>query len=166
MNDQPLPPLIIEATKKASIVWVGVKTAPAQSMWCTWATDALCVVSGPGEQRDPGLADVTECTVHCRGDHGGRILTLVATVEQLKPHTEIWAEVASALASKRLNAVGDTTHRWAQHNELYRLVPNGEMQSGTQLPSDALSAPMSPNSATTATPKPFRLHRVKRRKRT
>ena len=164
--NEPLPPLIVEATKKASIVWVEVAPTPPRAMWCTWSADAVCVVCGPAEQPDPGLGDVEKCSVTCRGDHGGRIVTFSATVDKLVPGTETWTEVAAALAAKRLNAVGDTQQRWAEHNAIYRLVPTAAMTAGDQLPDTALAAEMVPTPATTATRQPFRLHRVKRRKKT
>ena len=67
-------PLIEEAMKKAAIVWLTVADARPYGVWCLWTDGALYLVSGPGEQPAPGLAEATEALVTARGDHGGRIV--------------------------------------------------------------------------------------------
>src|SRR5207248_4638873 len=65
-------PLVEEAMKKAAIVWLSTGGRP-YGVWCLWVDDALYVVSGPGEQPAPGLAEATGALVTARGDHGGRV---------------------------------------------------------------------------------------------
>ncbi|MGH8792861.1 MAG: hypothetical protein ACRDXX_09470, partial [Stackebrandtia sp.] len=124
-------------------------------------------VCGPGEQPDPGLAGAQECRVALRGDHGGRIVGFVASVSPVDPATARWEEVAATLAGKRLNAPpGDTAARWATECVVYRLAPrDAAPESGASLPSTSLAAPPVPSEATRVPRKPFRLHRVKKRRR-
>jgi hypothetical protein len=51
-------PLVEEAAKKAAVAWLAVPGAgPAYLVWCAWLGGSLLVVSGPGEQSAPGLAE-------------------------------------------------------------------------------------------------------------
>ena len=124
----PNPPaLIAEATKKAAVVWLSVGRATPYVVWCVPIADALYVVSGPGEQAAPGLADATSVDVTARGDHGGSIVTWSARVERVEPGSEDWTAVALTVAGKRLNATGsadDLAARWARDAVLVRLIPN------------------------------------------
>ncbi|WP_435204050.1 hypothetical protein [Micromonospora sp. bgisy143] len=160
-------PLVDEAMKKAAVAWVSVSGGPARALWCAPLEGALLVVSGPGEQQAPGLADATEAQVTLRGDHGGRIVTWPARVTRLVPGTEAWDTAAPLVAGKRLNAPGPTADlvaRWAADGcALNRLAPAGTPLAGTELPSDAQAEPPRETSAVRATRKPFRLHRVRRR---
>ena len=123
----PIPPaLIAEATKKAAVVWLTVGAKP-YAVWCVPIAEALYVVSGPGEQAAPGLAEATSVTVTARGDHGGSIATWPARVEQIEPGTDDWTAVALTVAGKRLNATGsaeDLAARWARDAVLVRLTPS------------------------------------------
>src|SRR5215475_961136 len=103
--------------KKAAVVWLSIADAPAYPVWCLASGDALHVVTGPGEQPVPGLADAATVRVSARGDHGGQVASWVATVEPVEPGTPAWDEVAPALAGKRLNAPGPSAalvERWAR----------------------------------------------------
>jgi hypothetical protein len=118
-------PLIAEAMRKAAIAWLTVGIRPAFAVWCAWRDDALYVVSGPGEQRAPGLAEARTATVSARGDHGGLIVSFPAAVERVEPGGAKWEAVAAALASQRLNGPPDAVNRWAQECVISRLVPVG-----------------------------------------
>ena len=154
-------PLVTEAMKKAAIAWLDVAQRPAYPVWCLWVSDALYVVSGPGEQPAPDLAGATRAAVTARGDHGGRIVTWPALVERLDPTGETWAAIAPQLAAKRLNSgtVAELTSRWAQECVLSRLAPADD--SILELPDGSLAAPPRPSPSVRATRKPWRLHRVK-----
>ncbi|MGA8115780.1 MAG: hypothetical protein WCA46_19135, partial [Actinocatenispora sp.] len=118
-SPEPPSPLITEAMRKAAVVWLsGLPGQPEgrdAAVWCAWLTDALYVVSGPGEQRAPGLAVATDCRVTGRGDNGARIVTWPATVTPVEPGGEEWARVVPLLVGKRLNlpTTEDTPARWA-----------------------------------------------------
>ena len=117
--------LITESMKKAAVAWLTVGERPAYPVWCLWIDEALYVVSGPGEQPAPGLADATSAAVSARGDHGGLIVTWPATVGQLAPDDPEWAVVAPQLAAKRLNSLPAPllTTRWSTEATITRLTP-------------------------------------------
>jgi hypothetical protein len=158
-------PLVEEAMKKAAVVWLTVPPGRPYPVWCLWIGDALYVVSGPGEQPAPGLADTTTALVGVRGDHGGRILTWPAAVSRLDPEDPGWGAVTAPLAGKRLNARGtaeEIAARWAATCVVTRLVPDGEpVEAGPSLPDDSGAAPPPPTEAARRTRNPFRLHRVR-----
>ncbi|SCG42651.1 hypothetical protein GA0074704_1301 [Micromonospora siamensis] len=160
-------PLVDEAMKKAAVAWVSVADGPALALWCMPLESALFVVSGPGEQSAPGLADATEARVTLRGDHGGRIVTWPARVTRLAPGTEAWETAAPLVAAKRLNAPGPTAElvaRWAADGcALTRLDPAGTPDAGTDLPDASLAEVPRGAPVVRQTRKPFRLHRVRRR---
>jgi hypothetical protein len=168
-------PLVDEAMKKAAIVWLtipGQASRPAgstagQPVWCLWIEGALCVVSGPGEQPAPGLADARTALVSVRGDHGGRILTWPASVSRVAPDAPEWAGIAGQLAAKRLNAPGttdETVARWAADGcVVSRLTPVGDpTEMGATLADSSGAAAPRPTPASRRTANPFRLHRVRR----
>ncbi|BCB80102.1 hypothetical protein GCM10022251_07210 [Phytohabitans flavus] len=154
-------PLVTEALKKAAVAWVSVGGEPARALWCLPIDDALYVVSGPGEQAAPGLADAAEARVSLRGDHGGRIVTWPAKVTRVEPHSEEWTVVAPQLATKRLNAPGPATalaERWAAECAVNRLAPAGDPEP----PGDeSEAAPPRESPAARPAKRPFRLHRVR-----
>ncbi len=120
-----MDPLVSEAMKKAAVAWLAVGARSAYPVWCLWSDGALYVVSGPGEQPAPGLEHATTATVHARGDHGGRIVTWAATVERVRPDSELWGTVVPQLAGKRLNGApsGELAARWATGAVVSRLAP-------------------------------------------
>ncbi|MDR7280582.1 hypothetical protein [Catenuloplanes atrovinosus] len=161
-------PLVDEVLKKASVAWISVDGRPATAVWCLAVDGALHVVSGPGEQAAPGLADAAAAQVTLRGDHGGAVVTWDAAVSRLSPADEEWEPVATQLAGKRLNAPGSTAAlvaRWAESCVVNRLVTaSPSALAGAELPSGSQAAP--PRESTAARParKPFRLHRVRGRR--
>ncbi|MEV6811403.1 hypothetical protein [Micromonospora sp. NPDC051296] len=160
-------PLVDEAMKKASVAWVAVAGGPSLALWCVPLEGALFVVSGPGEQAAPGLAEADEAQVTLRGDHGGRIVTWPARVTRVVPGTDEWDTLAPLVGAKRLNAPGPTADlvaRWAADGcALVRLAAAGEPVQGGDLPAGSLAEPPRPAPVIRATRKPFRLHRVRRR---
>ncbi|MFI6130334.1 hypothetical protein [Micromonospora sp. NPDC051141] len=167
VDERVTPPLVDEAVKKAAVCWVGVGDGPAYALWCLPLDGALLVVTGPGEQAAPGLADTEAAEVTLRGDHGGRIVSWPARVGRLRPGTEEWDTVAPLVAAKRLNASGSATElvaRWAAEGcALNRLTPAGTAVSGADLPDGPSTEQPRPASVVRAVRKPFRLHRVRRR---
>lgn len=160
-------PVLDEAMKKAAVAWVAVGAGPALGLWCLAADGALYVVSGPGEQSAPDLADADRATVTLRGDHGGQIVTWQADVTRLRPGTEQWSTVAPQLAAKRLNAPGsaeDVVSRWAADGvAVTRLAPAAdEPATGSALPDGSLAAVPRETPAVRPVRRPFRLHRVRR----
>ncbi|HZB48160.1 MAG TPA: hypothetical protein VE547_03625 [Mycobacteriales bacterium] len=159
----PVPPLVVEATKKAGLVWLtvaGQRPAPA---WLLWRDPAAYVVTGGGEQPLPGLAGAAECDVTVRsGDNGGRIVTWRARVDRVEPGGAEWGEVVPALLTARLNLrdAADAEQRWATSGAVLRLTPTGELvEAGGSLPSGSLAAAAPPSPARTPTRVPTTLHR-------
>jgi hypothetical protein len=162
-----MQPLVEEALKRASVAWLSTPGSPEYAVWCLWSDGSLYVVSGRGEQPAPALATAREVEVGARGDHGGRILSVRASVARVQPDGDEWARVAPLLAAKRLNAPGgadDLVRRWAEECTISRLTPVGEGALGAaDLPSGDLAAPVRPSPAARPVGRPFRLHRVRRR---
>ncbi|GIE83580.1 hypothetical protein [Actinoplanes regularis] len=157
-----------EAIKKAAIAWISVADGPAYALWCMPVETSLAVVTGPGEQYAPGLAEADRATVRLRGDHGGLILTTEAVVHRLDPDREEWAEIAPQLAGKRLNASGSAEElvaRWAGSGcALLRLTPAEEtVVAAPGLPGESGAATPRETPARVETRRPFRLHKVVRR---
>ena len=135
-----------EAVKKAAVAWLAVPGGgPSYLVWCAWLGGSLLVVSGPGEQAAPGLADTPTAEVTLRGDHGGRIVTWTAAVTQL--------------AGKRLNGAPAIATAWAGRCVVSRLTPADAPLAA--LPDDAQAAPPRPTPATRLPRLPFRLHKVR-----
>lgn len=162
-------PVLDEAIKKAAVAWVAVGDGPALALWCLPLDGCLYVVSGPGEQHAPDLAGAGQAAVTLRGDHGGQIVTWQAVVTPVEPGTEQWATVAAQLATKRLNAPGTATalvERWiADGVSVSRLAPADTTPvTGAALPDSALAETPRESTALRPVRKPFRLHRVRRRR--
>ena len=156
-----------EAIKKASVAWISVGDGPAYALWCLPVETSLAVVTGPGEQHAPGLAEAAQATVRLRGDNGGLIVITEATVARIAPGSEEWAEIAPQLAAKRLNASGtaeEVADRWAKNGcAVVRLTPvDDRAQAAPDLPATSGAAEPRDTPARVETPRPFRLHRVKR----
>jgi hypothetical protein len=159
-------PVLDEAIKKAAIAWIAVGDGPALGLWCMPLDGALIVVSGPGEQDAPGLAEATTATVRLRGDNGGLIVLADVAVQRLRPGTEDWDTVAPQLAGKRLNASGTTDQvvaRWAETGcAIVRLTPGTRAVTRPDLPAGPEAAPPRETPARVAVRRPFKLHRVRK----
>ena len=159
--------LVEEAVKKASLAWISVGDGPARGLWCMPLEGTLIVVTGPGEQSAPGLAEADRATVRLRGDTGGLIVVWAAAVARLAAGSQEWETVAPQLAGKRLNASGtadELVARWAATGcAVLRLTPADEQPvTSPNLPDDSQAAPPRETPARIEVRKPFRLHRVRR----
>jgi hypothetical protein len=162
--------VVEEVIKKAAIAWIAVGDGPSLGLWCMPLDGALIVVSGPGEQSAPGLAEATRASVRLRGDTGGLIVIFDAVVERLQPGTEDWDTVAPQLANKRLNASGtaeELVARWAASGcAVVRLTPAPDPAvTAPDLPATSEAAAPRDTPARIETRRPFRLHRVRRPRR-
>jgi len=159
-------PVVVEAMKKAAVAWVAAPGQQPTALWCLPLDGALYVVSGPGEQTAPGLADAASAVVTLRGDHGGRIVSWPAAVTRVTPGGEEWDAVVPQLAGKRLNAPGSAealATRWAAECVVQRLAPAGEpVEAGATLPDTDQAQAARESTATRPARRPFRLHRVRR----
>jgi len=164
-----VPPLVVEATKKSGLVWVAVPGQPRPvAAWHVWREDSAYLVTGPGEQAVPGLADSPSCDVTVRStDKGSRVVTWRATVSRVEPGSPEWADAVPGLLAARLNLpeAADAERRWADTATVLRLTPTGELpEAGPTLPTGSLAAPPPPSPARTPTPVPFTLGRRRRRR--
>ncbi|ASW57383.1 hypothetical protein [Plantactinospora sp. KBS50] len=150
------------------MAWIAVDDGPAYAAWCVPIDGALYVLTGPGEQSVPGLADAGSAVVTLRGDHGGRIVSWPAEVSRLSPSDEAWSAVAPQVAAKRLNSpepAPRVVQRWADECTLSRLTPAAAAPAaGAALPAGSLAAAVRETPATRRTWRPFRLHRVRRQR--
>ena len=137
---QPPPALIAEATKRAGLIWITIdgqdRPHPAWHVWRAGtgrpgagSAGAAYVVTGPGEQPLPGLADAGRVTVIVAASQaaGGR-LEWTAAAGRVEPGSAEWDEVIGPLVAGRLNAVlaeGETSpaQRWARSGAIFRLAP-------------------------------------------
>lgn len=161
--------LVAEAIKKAGIAWIGVGDRPAVGLWVMPLDGTLVVLSGPGEQPAPGLAEAATAQVRLRGDNGGLIVLVDAAVERIVPGSEAWEEIAPQLAGKRLNAAGTAEEqmaRWAATDcAIVRLTPAETAPvAAPELPADSGAAPPRETPARVPVRRPFRLHRVRRKR--
>lgn len=89
-----------QAARKAGVLWVTVPGHRPVACWHLWRHDRSYVLTGPGEQPVPGLADATSCEVRLRT--GAPWTAAVAVVTG--PERD---EVYPALAAARLNGRPD-----------------------------------------------------------
>ncbi len=157
-----------EAMKKAALAWVSIGDGPAMALWCMPLEGALILITGPGEQHAPGLAEASAATVRLRGDNGGLIVVSDMAATRLTPGTEEWTTVAPQLAGKRLNASGTADQvvaRWAETGcAVVRLTPVlASAVTAPDLPVDSGAAVPRDTPARVEVRRPFKLHRVRRR---
>ena len=102
------PALIAEATKRAGLIWITVPGRRPQPAWHVWrgapgSPGAAYLLTGPGEQPDPGLATASQVTVTVASkDSGGALARWTAAVTRIDPASAEWAEVLPALLAGRL----------------------------------------------------------------
>jgi len=154
--------LIAESTRKSGLVWVTVDGAPPRPVWHVWRDGAAYVLTGPGEQRLPGLENALTVNVTVRSkDTGSRLVTWLATVTRLDPHTPEWSALVPVLLAGRLNLTDAPTaaERWAGGCLVHRLAPTGEVladpgQTGSTRspPAPTRGAPVRPRAPGRVTP--------------
>lgn len=159
--------LVEEATKRAGLVWVGLADdEPREVVWHVWHEGSAYVLTGPGEQPDPGFGEVPLATVAVPSkDKRSRLVVWIAVVERIAPDTPTWTSAVAAIAPKRLNLPdGEAAPaRWAATCRLYRLTPTGDVVPADADPrAPSGSAPPLPTTATTPVRRPFQLGRRRR----
>lgn len=166
-----LSALIAELANKSDLVWVEVSGRPVQALWNVWHDDAIAVVTGGIEQRDPGLVDGGTVDVILRSkENRARQAVVTATVEQLVPRSDAWTTAAAALHPKRLNPPDGEAQpeRWAHESTLWMLRPTADVPEQPGAMSDASHrAEVVDTEATTLARRPFHAGKAtkKRRKR-
>ncbi len=160
VDDSDMLALVDEALKRSGLVWVTLPGGQTQPFWHAWVDGSAYLLTGSGEQPDPGLLDGDEVRLVVRSkDNGQRLLSVAATAERLGPAHASWDTATIALASGRLNLwqAEQAPQRWAVDSAttIYRLVPVGDLIEGPGAYSDSAlrGAPVA-TSATTAGPPP------------
>lgn len=122
----PPPAVIADATRRAGMLWLSVagqdRPYPA---WHIWSGGRAYLVTGPGEQPLPGLAEagLVAVTVPAK-DPGAHLITWQARVQRVAPGSPEWDSVAGHLTAGRLNpAPGAAAGRWAADGAVYQLAP-------------------------------------------
>lgn len=121
----PAPALIAEATKRAGLIWIKAPgSGQPRPAWHVWrqagARPAAYVLTGPGEQPLPGLADTRRVTVLVPSkESGGLLVSWAAEVRPVEPGSPEWGEVIGLLVAGRLNA----TRPAGENTRVYRLAP-------------------------------------------
>jgi hypothetical protein len=146
-QSQPEPgrlALIAEATKRAGLIWISIPdtTVPGgaapdrpRPVWHVWR-DAAYVLTGPGEQDVPGLAEAPLVTVSVASkDTGGLLVRWAARVSRVEPDSAEWSGIIGALLAGRLNEPESPggpspAERWAQTGNVYRLTPDENTDTG------------------------------------
>jgi hypothetical protein len=100
--------LIVEASRKAGVLWVAAPGHDPVPAWQVWKDGASYLLTGPGEQTLPGLPGAAECEVTARStDTGGRLASWRAMVTVIEPGSEEWQGIRPALDVARLNGHPD-----------------------------------------------------------
>jgi hypothetical protein len=159
-------PLVAEAAAKSDLLWVrpaaeaaGGGSGRAWPAWHVWLEGAAYVVSGPGEQTLPPLDGEVELILRSK-DTWARLVTVRAAASTVSPQDPGWAEVATALKGKRLNAPEPDAllDRWAAANTITRIAPGRELLEGPGGYAEGSgAAPPPPTPATTVTWSPWHL---------
>lgn len=155
--------LLDESLKKSALVWL-VVDGRTHGRWHSWLDGHLYLLTGPGEQPDPGLLAGSRTRILVRSkDDGRHLLTVDADTSVLQPTDADWATATADLAKLRLNLShpAEAAARWAAPDfTIYRLTPRLPLvESPDDLPDDARRLTPALTSATTSSPRPRVLHR-------
>lgn len=155
-----------EAMKKSGLIWVEpAADLPAQAVWHVWVEGRAYVLTGPGEQPDPGLVPGQPARVIVRSkDNAHRLVSFAAEVATVSETEDDWGPATAALAAGRLNLrdAEGAPARWSTDaaTTIYRLTPDQQLHEGPGRYDDASGreAPVA-TSATTTRRRPWVLHR-------
>lgn len=124
-----------KAVSKGEIVWLTVPPATTgrrpgkahtQAVWFLYDGGKLYLLSGPGEQDVPGLADAEEVEITARSkDLRSRVARVRATVRRIAVDSEEFGQRAEKMLAGRLNLPdGDAAlDRWARDCAMVELTP-------------------------------------------
>lgn len=123
------------AIKKGEILWVSVPQPPrgrkpvkahTQPVWFHSEGGKIYLLTGPGEQDVPGLADASTVEIIARSkDLRSRVTKVSATVHRLPSDSDEFAKIAEKMLSGRLNLPdGDAAlERWRRDCAIVELTP-------------------------------------------
>ena len=157
--------LFAEAATKSGLMWVQPPGDRAWPFWHAWADETVYVVSGPGEQTLPWLPDQVTLLLRSK-DTGGRLLTVSATVREVRPDDERWTPATDALRASRLNATDNLVDRWAGECTVRALTPYGApLEAPGSYGTGSGAAPVPASDATTSRWRPWHWRGRPRRRR-
>ena len=164
--------LVDEAMKKAGLLWIGpAGSDQMRAYWHAWVDGKIYLLTGGGEQPDPGWRERSAVDVLVRSkDTGHRLVVFRATTTLLLGTDSDWETASTELAKKRLNLsdAENAPQRWVTDRTVrcYRLTLTGEVLEGpADHPQDSLRAAPVSSPATTRSRLPWVLHRRDSRKR-
>lgn len=143
--------LVVEAVRKAQLAWVAFQDGRAHPLWCVVVNEVLAAVTGPREQRNPGLRDGTAVCLSVRSkERGTRIGTVECQVLKL-PVGDRWDDVGMQLLAHRLNVhdAPSALPRWRNECDVWLLTPQRLVESPAALSTDDGRTTPAPTSATT-----------------
>lgn len=121
--------LIADLAKKSGLVWVAYANH-THAIWHEWVGDAVCAVTGGGEQPLPNIEKHQTVTLSLRSKASRALVAQAeARVEVITPDSKNWDSVTEALKSGRLNLVDpdNAIERWSRESIVVRLVPTGKV---------------------------------------
>lgn len=155
--------LLDEALKKSSLVWL-VLGGRTHGRWHAWLDGRLYLLTGAGEQPDPGLAGTPVVRIVVRSkDDQRHLLTVDADISRLEPSDSDWESATTELAKLRLN-LSDASHapaRWTSGDfAIFRLTPRLPLiEEPGRLPDDSRRRAPAATPATTSARAPRATHR-------
>lgn len=155
--------ILDEALKKGALVWLEVG-GRSHARWHAWTDGHVYLLTGDGEQPDPGLSVGQPVRVVVRSkDNRHRLIAFDADLSELTADDTDWDDATSELAKARLNLADadSAASRWATPDyTIYRLRPRLPLAEAVDDIPDASHRETPPHtSATTAGRRPWVLHR-------
>lgn len=126
--------LLAEAATRSDVAWLRLPDGSTHPMWFVWHDDGdlrgpgpvIHVVSGPGEQTLPWLPPEVEVILRSK-DSRNRLLTVAASVTEIRPDSPRWDAAVAVLRAERLNAIGDVRARWRESSTIHLIAPHGRL---------------------------------------
>lgn len=156
--------ILDEALKKGALVWLQLGSERGHARWYAWSDRRIYVLTGTGEQPDPGLSGGLAVRVVVRSkDNRHRIIAFDADVSPLTPADPDWDAATAELVRQRLNLMDAeaAAQRWAGSGyALYRLTPRLPLaETPDAAPDGSRREQPVPSGATTVDRVPWVLHR-------
>ena len=160
--EQDARDLFVQAARRSEVGWL-VVGSQSQPVWWLWADDALTIVTGDGEQPDPGLVDGGLVTVLARSkDERSRLVSVSCRSVLVTRGSPRWRELAPIVKGKRLNAADHDIDAWSA--QIWTLHPEGRaVERPDTMSDDAHRAPPIATPATTLQRRPLMIGRRPRR---
>ena len=131
MTGVDIPPIVEQATRRGSVIWVALDGARPRPVWHVWHDGCVWLVVGGLEQQLVGApgADRAAVAVRSKDRQGGLLVTWLAEVSRVQPGSAQWEDVVPRLHAARLNAPDGEQQpvRWARDSAVLCLRPTGDL---------------------------------------